>query len=709
MAYSKAGYDKYFLCILLSFGIFLGLLMTGCEGQVSSLPEADLPSLEAPTVGKIAAPLPTLTNPATLTKAAPVGTVAQESSLQPSLTPTLDSRLPPEAWMDWPVVPVATTRAREIYQQGVALGNNPRSFSKIGDCQAIKEVLMGIYDIPDRYTLAPGDQSLQKTIDNFAGSFNRDGMAVRGGFNAAAVLSPIWSDPKYCQPGENPVACEIRMHKPSFIIISLEVWWEGRTVERYEAYMRQILDYAISKGVVPILSTKADNVEKDNSINLVNVHLAYEYDLPLWNFWRAVQPLPNHGIDPNRDGFHISVEAWNVRSFTALQALDSVWRGVTQGEAPATSTPSPSATTILPAETPVPSLPVVTLVSPGTPQTTNQTGDTGKFAFSVAERNGETIEQKGVYTFDFARESLVQVVGAGFSLQAVSPSGQQMLVNKANELYLAQLDGSSMSILSDQFFAGGETNAFWLSSGQYIVVIANRDGQNAAWLVASNGASWVRLTPSGTNVVGLLPAADLTRVYWQKGSCTGDGTCIAESTWYTLLDGSDSQELAGVLRPAFSPDGNSYVFSDPQNDSNLVVTTLDGTRSRVVPFPDDKDVDSFLLGYSWAPDGERLSLLVDVRSKYNGKSLRVRNLLLNPKDLGLKAFADLAGLNLHSTWSANSQTLLISGTSEIAEGYQLMFRLFDLESKSTVTLDDKISLKSAGFLYITRVSWVPPG
>ena len=137
----------------------------------------------------------------------------------------------------------------------------------------------------------------------------------------------------------------MRLHRPSFVIISLEVWWQGRTTQRYVDYMRKIIDYAIAHGAVPILSTKADNVEGDNSLNLATAKLAYEYDLPLWNFWRAVQPLPHHGMDPVRnDGFHISEDlAWPVRSLTALQALDAVWRGVS-GTSTAATTPAPTQT-----------------------------------------------------------------------------------------------------------------------------------------------------------------------------------------------------------------------------------------------------------------------------------------------------------------------------------------------------------------------------
>ena len=62
-----------------------------------------------------------------------------------------------------------------------------------------------------------------------------------------------------------------------------------------------MIEYVIAHGAIPILSTKADNVEGDHSLNLTTARLAYEYDIPLWNFWLAVQPLPAHGMDTVRN------------------------------------------------------------------------------------------------------------------------------------------------------------------------------------------------------------------------------------------------------------------------------------------------------------------------------------------------------------------------------------------------------------------------
>ena len=317
--------------------VLIIFLLAGCAAPPGGLPPTEAPGelTLAPTLHCSQTAAPTLTAAGvTQTVLAASATPLPATTATEIPLPPPGEGLPPERWQEWPVVPQATDRSRQIYRQGQAgdARTDPHAFSKIGDCQSIKEALMGMFDQPGRYDLpSKNDQdvALLDTINQFKGSFNRDGMAVKGGFNAASLLSPMWADPTVCRAGETPLECEFRVHKPAFVIISLEVWWQGRTTERYVAYMRKILDYAIAHGAVPILSTKADNVEGDNSINLANARLADEYDLPLWNFWAAAQPLPNHGMDPVRnDGFHISEDiAWPVRSLTALQALNSVWRG----------------------------------------------------------------------------------------------------------------------------------------------------------------------------------------------------------------------------------------------------------------------------------------------------------------------------------------------------------------------------------------------
>jgi hypothetical protein len=103
-------------------------------------------------------------------------------------------------------------------------------------------------------------------------------------------------------------------------------WKAGASADAYEGYLRKIVDTIIASGALPILTNKSDNVEGDHSLNLATAKVAYDYDIPLMNFWLAADRLPNHGLDSARDNIYLTPEGWDVRNYTALQTLDSVWR-----------------------------------------------------------------------------------------------------------------------------------------------------------------------------------------------------------------------------------------------------------------------------------------------------------------------------------------------------------------------------------------------
>jgi len=272
--------------------------------------------------------------PEPVTQQIPAETPFPAEPVGPSPTPTADTRLLPKEWRTWPIVPALSPWLAEVYERGLTQGNDPTHFAKAGDCQNIPAAFLGFYDIPGRYRLDADETYLQETIDYYAGSWDRDGVALDGGFNFPAIFTPLRADPELCEQGEDPLACEIRTYKPAFIIISMEFVYEGRTSQNYEEYLRQAVDYALSKNVIPIVITKADNVEGNHSINLATAQVAYNYDIPLINWWRAAQSLRGRGINWARDegrrpeGFHITYEAWSVRSYFALKSLDTLRRAL---------------------------------------------------------------------------------------------------------------------------------------------------------------------------------------------------------------------------------------------------------------------------------------------------------------------------------------------------------------------------------------------
>ncbi|MBI9049109.1 MAG: hypothetical protein JEZ00_06810 [Anaerolineaceae bacterium] len=276
-------------------------------------------------------PLPTLT--ATPTIDAAIAT--------PTITPTLTVLSKPpvcnaEEWEEIPAIPqYVSPELIQLYKDGIENGNNPNGFSVIGDCQNVPTVFLGIYDNPSDYRLGDDYAYLQDVIDYYQGSFARRGAAVSGGFNVASILSPLRADPAMCESGESPLTCELRLQKPSVVFISMETWWAKRPADIYEGYMREIIDTVLESGAVPILITKADNLEGDHGINQTIVKLGCEYQIPIFNFWSAAQPLPDHGLWT--DEFHLTVgQAFfddkyqmrtgrTMRNLTALQSLYAVW------------------------------------------------------------------------------------------------------------------------------------------------------------------------------------------------------------------------------------------------------------------------------------------------------------------------------------------------------------------------------------------------
>ena len=245
----------------------------------------------------------------------------------------------------YPAVGNATARARAIFWEGRAMGNNPHVLAKVGDCSSqhwyfLQPFAWGQYNLG-----AYG--YLQGVINQFNESFAYDSQADHNGFNANSVLAPEWANPTVCQAGESPLLCEFRLHKPSVAIIMFGTSdLLVMAPAEFDFYMRHIVQESIDAGVIPILSTFPGNLNFWNRTILYNqiiVRIALDYDIPLINLWLALEQLPNHGLEP--DGFHLGEPpygtscilsapymsyGYNVRNLVTLQTLDNVWRGAMQ-------------------------------------------------------------------------------------------------------------------------------------------------------------------------------------------------------------------------------------------------------------------------------------------------------------------------------------------------------------------------------------------
>ena len=315
---------KHFLFIVILF-----VFLTACGRGVT------IPATETATSTRVTEPtaLPTQTPDLTTL---PTQTPDPGGTPAPSPSPT--ATLAPNAWKSLPVIPVGVSkRMIEIYQNGLARGRDPNRFSKFGDCQNIPTYFLYVFDTGD-YQLGEQYAYLQPTIDHFVGSWQRKSLAVIPGSNIASVQTLFWTDPVDCDKNETPMACEIRKNNPSIVLISFETWWGEKPAAEYENDLRLVVEYVLSQDIVPILATKADNTEGDNSINAAIARVAAKYEVPLWNFWAATYPLPDHGL--KSDGFHLTFArdffddpvrmqmAWPWRNLTGLQAIDAVYRAL---------------------------------------------------------------------------------------------------------------------------------------------------------------------------------------------------------------------------------------------------------------------------------------------------------------------------------------------------------------------------------------------
>jgi hypothetical protein len=158
---------------------------------------------------------------------------------------------------------------------------------------------------------------LQPTIDFFTGSFERYGVATRHGLHSWSVFDPLWADKDWCEPNEHMLACEFRLNNPSILFVRLGSNDAGAP-DGFRKYLRDVVKFSIENGVIPILGTKADRFEGDNTNNEIIHAVAAEFNVPLWDFDLVAGTLPNRGLD--EDNVHL-IETTDPHDFTKPEAF----------------------------------------------------------------------------------------------------------------------------------------------------------------------------------------------------------------------------------------------------------------------------------------------------------------------------------------------------------------------------------------------------
>ena len=246
--------------------------------------------------------------------------------------------------MALPEVQEISEAALGLYARALAAGRDAQMFIKVGDCMTANPYFLlpigaGDYDLGEY-------ADLQRVVDFFSGgeadAFARESQAAAGGFNAASVVDSLWANPQFCEQGETPLACEIRLANPSIALIMFgtnDVQYLN--AEQFDYFLRQVVVQTMRADVLPILSTfppRPEFPEQGQLFNRIVAQVAQDYDVPLINLWRALEPLPHQGVDPD-DPTHLTTPAeggacyfvgenlqsgFAVRNLLTLRALDAV-------------------------------------------------------------------------------------------------------------------------------------------------------------------------------------------------------------------------------------------------------------------------------------------------------------------------------------------------------------------------------------------------
>jgi hypothetical protein len=309
------------------------VLIAACTGQATQ--PSVIPSVRTSTAAQTFPALAYAVLPSATQKPKKYSPITPVPTKTPTMPPSTalpgTSERDPARWKAWPVLPEEIDPSlQKVYERGLTLGNDPQAFSLFGDCQARPAEFFGAFET-DPELVASLSPELQELIDHFEGSFNRESPTAQDATTPGSLLWIQWHRGEYgCTFAETPVECELRIHRPSFVIMQIGTHYESRNTE----YLRRVILQLMDAGVVPILATKADNRENDERINRDMALLAAEYDLPLWNFWAALSDLPDRGLytrddRPLQGPIYLDEEASVRHRMTGLAALNAVWRAVT--------------------------------------------------------------------------------------------------------------------------------------------------------------------------------------------------------------------------------------------------------------------------------------------------------------------------------------------------------------------------------------------
>jgi hypothetical protein len=258
----------------------------------------------------------------------PTVTSISQATFTPLISPTSTStpgmRLASSVWRKWSIVPEISPHAQDILRQAARNPNlDPQTFVKVGDCQMVAGIFLAGY-ANGKYSMPEG---MNATAQWFSESMITDNITAVNGYGINTVLDPAFAlsaGYNQCLANETPLDCELRTRRPVVVLIGMGTNWIPHGEESFERYLREMVEKVLETGALPILATKADNVEGDWKLNEAIARVAYDYDLPLVNVWLSVQDLPNQGLEKPPRQVYLTGDGWMRRNRAWLMTLDEV-------------------------------------------------------------------------------------------------------------------------------------------------------------------------------------------------------------------------------------------------------------------------------------------------------------------------------------------------------------------------------------------------
>lgn len=232
------------------------------------------------------------------------------------------------SWRDAAVVPRPDPRlqakAERVFARGFREGQRADVFAKVGDSiSAMPAFMQGLGC--GRWSAGPHSE-LAPTVRFFArralpgtsaacsrvNSFSRSSAATQAFAISGWALVPGASHDPACRSNETPLACELRIDRPSYAVVlygtndvtaGVDIWHIDALPEFLEN-MRRIIKVLSQRGVLPVLNTippRTDGLAvaaETERFNVALYRLARRWHLPIINLWRAFHGLPNEGLAP---------------------------------------------------------------------------------------------------------------------------------------------------------------------------------------------------------------------------------------------------------------------------------------------------------------------------------------------------------------------------------------------------------------------------